>query len=214
MSGRSAYVRAKRNEIAEKTERRRLGHYNEHDDFIYGLSGNPAARPPVAINGPYISPSHHSHHRRHSVSDGGSIYAYSPQPYSHRKAPRPIVIVSAIEKSDIRSNVDGLSKSIRGAIGRFMKGGNDHHSTQRARQSEITLGSDGGSHSSGFTPSVTAVPSLIDSPAEDKSEMTVVAPSTYGHRPKHQNSTNMPIRRFEGGGKGPQPGWKLLSNVS
>ena len=214
MSGRSAYVRAKTGQIAEKKARAQHHYYGHNDDFIHGISGNPTGKHAVFIN----PPDGQSLRRRHSVSSGGSTYTYMPTTQA-RKTPRPIIVASAIEKSDFRTHLDGMSKSVRGKLGRLIKGSNDHHNAPTPPPPVVSNNSDTASRSTGFTPSVTAVPSLEPGtpPNEPQGLFGNITSSASTITPKakyHQHSTTtMPIRRFEGGGKGPQPGWKLLSNV-
>jgi hypothetical protein len=219
MSGRSAYVRAKTGQIAEKrarSQQQQQLHYLHTDEYIYGNNPNKA----VYITPNFVAPDVPPPRRRHSVSSGGSTFTYMPAVATPRKPPRPIVIASAVEKSDFRTHLDGMSKSVRGKLGRLIKGGDEN----RAPPPPPTLlapvastGSDSGSRSTGMTPSVTAVPSLEPGTPPGETSTLFSGSSLVGRDPqppkKHQHSTSMPIRRFEGGGKGPQPGWKLLSNV-
>jgi len=208
-------VRAKTGQIAEKKARAAQQYYGHGDDFIHGISGNPTGKhamfldPPFTSNGP-------PPRRRHSVSSGGSTYTYMPA--QARKPPRPIIIASAIEKSDFRTHLDGMSKSVRGKLGRLIKGNNDHPTVQPPQAPVVLNNSDTASRSTGFTPSVTAVPSLEPGtpPNEPQGLFSNITSPTSAITPKakhQQHSAAMSIRRFEGGGKGPQPGWKLLSNV-
>jgi len=208
-------VRVKTGQIAEKKARAQQQHYGHHDDFIHGISGNPTGKHAMFVS-PAFTSDGPAPRRRHSVSSGGSTYTYMPT--QARKPPRPIIIASAIEKSDFRTHLDGMSKSVRGKLGRLIKGNNDHPTTQAPQQPVVSNHSDSGSRSTGFTPSVTAVPSLEPGtpPNESQGLFSNLTSSTSTITPKakqFQHSTSMPIRRFEGGGKGPQPGWKLLSNV-
>ncbi|SLM36225.1 hypothetical protein LPUS_05712 [Lasallia pustulata] len=152
--------------------------------------------------------------RRQSISSAGSTYAYPAAP---PRKPRPIIVASAIEKSDFRTHLDGMSASLRGKLGRLIKGGDDPPTRRQRPPGTASNSSDAGSRSTGaFTPSVTAVPSL--SPSTPPSDLpaaypALVPPTTSsGPRSKPQESVIHKIRRFEGGGKLPQLGWKSLSN--
>lgn len=209
MSGRSAYVRAKKGELADKTARRQ---YQVDDNYLYGY-GASLSRPAIPTMPTYQAVSHNR--RRQSISSGGSTYAY---PISAPRKLRPIIVASAIEKSDFRTHLDGMSASLRGKLGRLIKGGDDHANTQQLPPGTASNSSDAGSRSTGaFTPSLTAVPSL--SPSTPPSDLPAAYPSlvppttSSGPRSRQQESVIHKIRRFEGGGKLPQLGWKSLSNV-
>lgn len=216
MSGRSAIVRTK---IAQQADKKSQVHEHRdcgHDDyFIYGYAATPE-RPNFSTNPSYLS-SPRTNRRRQSVSSTGSAYGY-PQP---PRKPRPIVIQSAIEKSDFRTHLDGMSSSLRGKLGRLLRGGDSDSSGKKRRPGTSTSRSDSDTRSTTrsttFTPSVEAVPSLT--PSTSPSEVPSSYPSlrtltTYSSRSKQQQeSVIYKIRRFEGGGKLPQLSWKSLANV-
>ena len=208
MSGRSAFVRAKNVQKADRKVSREHSGYEDEDYYPYGYSATP-----VSTNfscGSTARPSR----RRQSVSSAGSTYGY-PQPL---RKPRPIVIASAIEKSDFRTHLDGMSSSLRGKIGKLLgRGDHDSSGPNKRRPGTATINSDSDSRSTDWAPSITAVPSL--SPSTSPSDVPSTYPSlgtptsnTSRHRPQ-QESVVHKIRRFEGGGKLPQLGWKSLSNV-
>ena len=212
MSGRSAYVRAKKGELADRTARRQYQEFHVDDNYLYGY-GASLSRQAIPTMPSFQAVSHNR--RRQSISSGGSTYAY---PVAPPRKPRPIIVASAIEKSDFRTHLDGMSASLRGKLGRLIKGGDDPPTRQQRPPGTASNSSDAGSRSTGaFTPSVTAVPSL--SPSTPPSDLpaaypALVPPTTSsGPRSKPQESVIHKIRRFEGGGKLPQLGWKSLSNV-
>ena len=222
MSGRSAYVRAKNTEQADKRlQRQQSENYHYDDSHLYGYSGAPVglSRPTISANPSYISSPRPR--RRQSISSSGSTYGYPPP--SMRK-PRPIIVASAIEKSDFRTHLDGMSASLRGKLGRMLRHSDDHSNNRQQQppkrpgtatassESDYTVGS------TSFTPSVGAVPSLSTStsPSDVPSSFpSLNQPQTHAIRSKHQQQENVlhKIRRFEGGGKLPQLGWKSLSMV-
>ncbi len=215
MSGRSAYVRAKNTEQADKRAQRALSDYGREDHFVFGNSGAPlsTARPNLSADPSYVAPPRPR--RRQSISSASSTYGYPPP--SMRK-PRPIIVASAIEKSDFRTHLDGMSASLRGKLGRLMKGGDDHTPLGRRRNGPVTASSDTDSYSTDLTPSLNAVPSLTASTTPSEGPPTLPsfgAPTSHAIRSKQQQESVLPaIRRFEGCGKLPQLGWKSLSNVS
>lgn len=214
MSGRSAYVRAKNTEKADKKLLRQqpenYGGYEEQKGV--------ASRPNLVANPSYVSSPRPRH--RQSISSSGSTYGYPPP--SMRK-PRPIIVASAIEKSDFRTHLDGMSATLRGKLGRMLRHGDDGNNNQQQlarRPGTATASSDSDytAASTHFTPSLGAVPSLSPStsPSDGQSGYYASQQSqSHAIRSKHQQHENAlhKIRSFEGGGKLPQLGWKSLSNV-
>ena len=221
MSGRSAYVRAKNTEQADK---RAFKEYAE-DPHPYGYTGPPVSRPQLGgypQHPSYTSPmSPPPHIRRRSHSSAGSSFGYPTAP--HLNKPRPIVIASAIEKSDFRTHLDGMSSNLRGKIGGLIKGKKELPKAVRRPGTAVTESDfDFQSRSTDVTtPSIGQVPSLTHSstvPSEGPG--TLSSHTSYSlptrerkERPQHESVVHK-IRRFEGGGKLPQLGWKSLSNVS
>lgn len=214
MSGRSAYVRAKNIQQADKRAIKDYSEYEE-DPYLYGYTGAPMPmpRPVISTNPSYVS----QHLRRRSASSAGSTYGYPAAPHLHK--PRPIVIASAIEKSDFRTHLDGMSTSLRGKLGGLMKSKKDPPPVKNLRRPGLSsYNSDFGTPSADLTtPSIDAVPSLSSSTTRSDGQTT----SSSGHshaiptrQRQPQDSVAHKIRRFEGGGKLPQLGWKSLSNVS
>ncbi|KAL8803434.1 MAG: hypothetical protein Q9223_006187 [Gallowayella weberi] len=213
MSGRSAYVRKTNTEKADKRAHRHHDSYGAYDETRDTFS-----RPNFSANASYVSSSRPR--RRQSVSSSSSTYGYPPP--SMRK-PRPIIVASAIEKSDFRTHLDGMSATLRGKLGRMLRHSDDasNNSQQppirRPGTATASTDSDYTVPSTHFTPSLGAVPSL--SPSTSPSDI----PS--GHYSTHQSQSHTirskshyenalhKIRSFEGGGKLPQLGWKSLSNA-
>ena len=217
MSGRSAYVRKQNLQQADKHAFRDGADYGFDDSYLYGYTGAPipASRPTLPPNTPHTARS-----RRRSHSSAGSSYGY-PLPHipSHMRKPRPIIVASAIEKSDFRTHLDGMSSTLRGKIGGLIKIKREPpKDLPSLRPGTSTATSDYGSRSTDFTPSLGAVPSLSTSTTPSEPLETY----STGHHPhalsiprqrQPQESVINKIRRFEGGGKLPQLGWKSLSNV-
>ena len=219
MSGRGAYARKQNLEQADKRAFKEYSEYSHDDPYFYGYPGGPksASRPNFSATPSYQS-SHHSNPRRRSASSGGSSFGY-PLPHipSHMRKPRPIIVASAIEKSDFRTHLDGMSSTLRGKLGGLIKGKKDNVEKPRLRPLTSTMNSDFPSRSENYTPSLDAVPSLTSStaPSEGQATFSSSGQHTPALRQKHQQESVMhKIRRFEGGGKLPQLGWKSLSNVS
>ena len=221
MSGRSAYVRVKTGQLADKTAKQQYPDYDQDGSYIYGFSGPPTPQALMPITHSYTSMPHPTR-RRQSLSSGSSTYAYPPPP---PRKPRPIIVASAIEKSDFRTHFDGMSRSVRGKLGRLIKGNDDTNASSNTRSAPYrpttaSGSSESGSRSTGFStgfaPSLTAVPSLSSNtpPPEGPAAYRPLAMSSqYDARAKQQDAMIQSIRRFEGGGKLPQLGWKSLSNV-
>lgn len=213
MSGRSAYARKGNVAKADKKHRQQesYGGYDENRDTL--------SRPTFSANASYVSSPRPR--RRQSVSSTSSTYGYPPP--SMRK-PRPIIVASAIEKSDFRTHLDGMSATLRGKLGRMLRHGDDatnnnqHLPIRRPGTATASTDSDYTVPSTHFTPSLGAVPSLSPSTSpSDAASGYYSAHQSQSHtiRSKSQWQDNAlhKIRSFEGGGKLPQLGWKSLSNV-
>ena len=223
MSGRSAYVRAKNNQQAggRQTSFKQYSDFAPDEPYIYGYTGptsHSMSRPVISQSSSYVS-SPPPHIRRRSHSSAGSAYGYPGAPHLHK--PRPIVIASAIEKSDFRTHLDGMSSTLRGKIGGFMKGKKDN-TPEKPRRRPGTSSADSefeyNSRSTELTvPSVGAVPSLTNSVATSEGPGPFSTHQSLNSLPTRTRQTQEAvihkIRRFEGGGKLPQLGWKSLSNV-
>lgn len=216
MSGRSAYVRKQNLEKADKRAHKDHPEHIFEDPYLYGLSGTPNS----SSKHTYSNPSYSLNSRRRSASSASSNYGYPlPNIPAHMRKPRPIIVASAIEKSDFRTHLDGMSSSLRGKLGGLIKGKKEPpKDLPRLRQGTSTATSDYGSRSTEFTPSIGAVPSLSTSttPSEPQEPYSTGHHSHSSSAPRQrqqQESVIHKIRRFEGGGKLPQLGWKSLSNV-
>ena len=217
MSGRSAYVRKQNLQQADKHALKDNTDYGFEDPYLYGYTGAPVppSRPTISSHSSY-----NPHPRRRSASSASSSYGY-PLPHvpSHMRKPRPIIVASAIEKSDFRTHLDGMSSSLRGKIGGLIKGKKEPaKELPRLRPGTSTAHSDFGSRSTDFTPSIGAVPSLSTSTTPSEVQETYSTghhahPLSTPRQRQQQESVIHKIRRFEGGGKLPQLGWKSLSNV-
>ena len=214
-------MRVKTGQLADKTAKQQYPDYDQDGSYIYGFSEPPTPQTMMPITRSYTSMPHPAR-RRQSMSSGSSTYAYPPPP---SRKPRPIIVASAIEKSDFRTHFDGMSRSVRGKLGRLIKGSDDNNTSANARSAlhgpiAPPASSESGSRSTGmstgFAPSLTAVPSLSSStppPDGPGSYRPHVTSLPYDARVKQQDAMIQSIRRFEGGGKLPQLGWKSLSNV-
>ena len=226
MSGRSAIVRAKTAQSADKTAKKHAADFGPDYEFIYGLSTPPVPFKSLPVTAqsygsiPYGSvPYSYGHvpygsvpyapqpRRRQSISSSSSSYGYvAPLP---RKA-RPIVLASAIEKSDFRVHFDGMSRSVRGKLSKFMKKDDDVNDQPRRMPVATSTSSESGSRSTDFAPSFTAPSSP---PLHGMNGFQSYACLNQDAR-KNQDHSRVPrVKRFEGGGKAPQVQWKLLSNV-
>ena len=152
-------------------------------------------------------------------------------PQQMRK-PKAIVVASAIEKSDFRTHLDGVSNHLRGKLGKLF-GGSDTDSTATIRRPDTatntTASSGSDSPDTTFTPENRGAPSL--SPVTSPSEITSAYPGVGAVNHKTRPSPSRPpakaerpvkprdrddsvlhqIRKFEGGGKLPQLGWKSMA---
>ena len=224
-------MRAKATERADKRAYKEYDNDNHHhhqpsqsQSHLYGYPGAPMTRPSIPTNPSYMSPlSPPPHIRRRSHSSAGSSYGYPTAPHLYK--PRPIVIASAIEKSDFRTHLDGMSSNLRGKLGGLIKGKKDLEKSgkQPRRPGTSTAESTDFEFQSRSTdvttPSLGAVPSLAHSTVPSDGPGTLSSHTSYSlptrERQKgQQESVIHKIRRFEGGGKLPQLGWKSLSNVS
>ena len=224
MSGRSAYVRAKNSQQASgrQSSFKQYSDFAPDEPYIYGYTG-----PPHGMTRPIVSSSNNSyvshpppHLRRRSHSSAGSAYGYPGAPHLHK--PRPIVIASAIEKSDFRTHLDGMSSTVRGKLGGLMKVKKDNTPDKNKRRADAPSAEsefEFNSRSTEMTtPSVGAVPSLTNSTAASEGPGPGAFPSSHSYslpsrQRQPQEAVIHKIRRFEGGGKLPQLGWKSLSNV-
>lgn len=212
MSGRSAYVRAKNTERADKRLGRNCREFVIEDLSLYKYSRRNPFVKGFSSSATYVS-SPPSSRRRHSLSSSGSTYPYPAPP-----APTsgPIIVTSAIEKSDFRTHLDGMSTTLRGKLGRLLKGGDEHQHQHQRAPDVAHVGLEMNSRHDG-TPSIDAVPSLSPSTSPDEASFPPAArqPPTPATRVRqHRDAVIHKIRRFEGGGKLPQLDWKSIASVS
>lgn len=210
-------MRKQNHQQADKRAYKDHTDYSFEDPYLYGLSGTPisTSKPTISTN-----PSYTLQSRRRSASSASSNYGY-PLPHvpAHIRKPRPIIVASAIEKSDFRTHLDGMSSSLRGKLGGLIKGKKEpQKELPRLRPGTSTAASDFGSRSTDFTPSIGAVPSLSTSTTPSEAHETYSTghhshTSSAPRQRQQQESLIHRIRRFEGGGKLPQLGWKSLCNV-
>lgn len=213
MSGRSAYVRAKNTERADKNALKVYSESRVEDRYLYNYPNGSPSIPTVSTNPSYLTSPHPSR-RRHSGSSSGSLYAYPPPPVRRN---HPIVVTTAIEKSELRTHLDSLSSTLRGKIGRVFRGGEGHPNLIRRRRLDpATVNMEIQPRHHDCPPSVDAVPSLSPSTSPEAASFpqAIRQPPAAPARVKHREGVTSKIRRFEGGGKLPQLGWKSLSSVS
>lgn len=211
MSGRSAYVRAKNTERADKSAHKFYPEYANDECYMYSYSTGPQLAPTVSMNASYISSQ--TPGRRHSLSSSGSMYVYPPPPM---RKPRPIIVASAIEKSDFRTHLDGMSSTLRGKLGRLLKNKDDPSPSNRRVPGSVTPGLDLDPRTVDLTPSIDAVPSLSPSTSPEAPTFppAIRQPPKPPNRIRQQRDTVIhKIRKFEGGGKLPQLGWKSIASV-
>ena len=223
MSGRSAHSRAKIHEQADKRAFKEIAEHHE-EPYMYGYTGPTGTRPHAPSQSQYRNPlSPPPHIRRRSHSSQGSHYGYPTAP--HLSKPRPIVIASAIEKSDFRTHLDGMSNNLRGKLGGVFKGKKElEKPKRRPGTTSSTTGSDFDFQTRSTdvtTPSIGNVPSLTHASTVPSEAPSLFSHNSYSlptrerpHQKPAAESVIQKIRRFEGGGKLPQLGWKSLSNVS
>lgn len=212
-------MRKQNHEQADKRALKEYSDYGHEDPYLYGYpSGAMSASKPTFSTTPSLQSSLQSNPRRRSASSTSSTYGYTlPHMPSHIRKPRPIVVSSAIEKSDFRTHLDGMSSSLRGKLGGLIKGKKDVIEKPRPRPVTSAMNMDISSRSENYTPSLDAVPSLTSSTSPSEGQATFSSSGYLTPASRHrqqQESVIHKIRRFEGGGKLPQLGWKSLSNVS
>ena len=209
MSGRSAYVRAQKEKQADKHYlKQRYGdetwqeeHFGEPDtkdaqDFRrLSVESIPSGLQPHPLS---VAPTVYGYQQRHNAQP----YMYKSR--AARQQLRPIVIASAIEKSDFRTHLDGLTDSVRGKLGRIMgirdKPPTRSESKASYRRSSVTMSP---------PPSLNAVPSLIPSLPSPAKALPFARPSsgTQGRPGSHEGSF-LAIGVFQGGGKTFTHDWK------
>ena len=211
MSGRSAFARAQKEKQADRNYlQNRYGDPQWQEQYLQdsdarhsnsfrrlSIDSLPSAPQPHPLS---VEPSSHS--RQQQRNDRQQYLYRAPPP----KQLRPIVIASAIDKSDFRTHLDGLTDSVRGKLGRMvgMKKEKDlkrPESTASYRRASVTLSP---------PPPVNAVPPLIPSlPSPQKAFPFAARPSsgTQG-RPSSHESGLPAVGVFHGSGRTYFHDWK------
>lgn len=191
MAGRSAFARVKFNEQA-KDDTKKQG--VETSLKVY-------AGPHFSSTGP---------RRPESVifsGRAGSIYGYRSSPIQR---PQPLVLTSAIEKSEARVHVEGISTILRNTIGKMIKVGEDGSISNRNRPLLMAAGLSLQTPHIDTIPSVDCVPALSPSVSPETEHFPGGVEDSSAEFEKYKDS----FRRFQGGGKLPELDWTSLSHVS
>lgn len=174
---------------------------NSHHRSASGAMSHPLSNPS------YISPS--APRRPESVI----LSAHSGSSHGHRSSPirrpQPLVLTSAIEKSEARVHVEGISTILRNTIGKMINIGEDGSIPGRNRPVVIAAGLSLQSPQLDFIPSVDCVPALSPSISPETEHFPGGIQDCSAEFEKYKDS----FRRFQGGGKLPQMDWTSLSNV-
>ena len=217
MSGRSAYVRAKKTELAEKKSTRGRHELREQDenDIISALSVLPPVAPAPTTFHPNVSAALQSTYgpfRRQSISSTRSCHHHHHL-HHHARRPRvPVIETSAIEKSDFRTHLDGMSATLRGKLGRFLNAKTEDTSPGEVPRPETAYGStssESRAQSFGLAPSASQSTSSGKSPANDVGPAFALAP--YAPAPSQQKALVSRVRKFEPHmpqGKAPEQGYQ------
>lgn len=215
MSGRSAYVRAKKTELAEKksTKGRQELREQDEDDIISALSVLPPVAPVPTTFYPNVSAAlqaTYGPYRRSSISSAKSCHYHHHHPARRIRA--PVIETSAIEKSDFRTHLDGMSASLRSKLGRFLNAKTQDTSTGEVQRPETAYGSsssDSRAQSFGLAPSTSQSTSSGKSPANEIG----VGYTCAAYVPAHlqQKALVSRVRRFESHmpqGRAPEQGYQ------
>jgi len=214
MSGRSAYVRAKKTELAEKKSTRGRQDLREQDenDIISALSVLPPVAPAPTTFHPNVSAAlqaTYGPYRRQSNSSARSCHHH----HHHARRPRvPVIETSAIEKSDFRTHLDGMSATLRSKLGRFLNAKTEDTSFGEVQRPDTAYGSSSSEsrvQSFGLPPSTSQSTSSGKSPANDFGPSFTSAP----HAPVHlqQKALVSRVRKFESHmpqGRAPEQGYQ------
>lgn len=216
MAGRSAFARVKFHEQAKEDARKQGGEnpmriYAQvvsNSQNVVGLRSG-SALVGLPSNGPlYISPS--PPRRPESIIfSGHSGSSYDPRTSPIRR-PQPLVLTSAIEKSEARVHVEGISTILRNTLGKMINVGEDGSIPSRTRPMVMTAGLSVHSPRTDPTPSVDCVPALSPSTSPETENFPKGSQDYSAEFEKYKGS----FRRFQGGGKLPELDWTSLSNVS
>lgn len=212
MAGRSAFARVKFHEQA-KDDAKKQGTENSMRVYTHVVtnshyrSGSATTSHPLN-NHSYVSPS--ASRRPESVILSG----HSGSSHGHRSSPirrpQPLVLTSAIEKSEARVHVEGISTILRNTIGKMINIGEDGSIPGRNRPVVIAAGLSLQSPQLDFAPSIDCVPALSPSLSPETESFPGGIQDCSAEFEKYKDS----FRRFQGGGKLPQLDWTSLSNVS
>lgn len=212
MAGRSAFARVKFHEQA-KDDAKKSGTENSMRIYTHVVTNSHHRSASGAMshslgNPSYISPS--APRRPESVI----LSAHSGSSHGHRSSPirrpQPLVLTSAIEKSEARVHVEGISTILRNTIGKMINIGEDGSIPGRNRPVVIAAGLSLQSPQLDFIPSVDCVPALSPSISPETEHFPGGIQDCSAEFEKYKDS----FRRFQGGGKLPQMDWTSLSNVS
>ena len=215
MSGRSAHVRLKKTELAETSSVRGRHDLREQDenDIISALSVLPPVAPIPTTFHPNVSAAlqaTYGPYRRQSISSARSCHHHH---HHHARRPRvPVIETSAIEKSDFRTHLDGMSASLRGKLGRFLNAKTADTSQGEPSRPETGYGStssESRAQSFGLAPSTSQSTSSGKSPANDVGPCFTSAP--HGPPALLQKALVSRVRKFEAHmpqGKAPEQGYQ------
>lgn len=216
MAGRSAFARVKFNEQA-KEDTKRQGDENPvriyaqvvgNSQNVVGLRSVPGLVALPSNGSLYISPS--APRRPESIIFSGHSGSSYGQRTSPIRRPQPLVLTSAIEKSDARVHVEGISTILRNTIGKMINIGEDGSIPSRTRPVVMAAGLSVHPPQTDPTPSVDCVPALSPSISPETEHFPNGTQDYSAEFEKYKGS----FRRFQGGGKLPELDWTSLSNVS
>ena len=218
MSGRSAFARAQKEKQADQHYlRTRHGGLQSPDHYYGNIDAqamydhrrrsvdslpSPTSQPTLSID-PRLYGYPQQQQQQQQQRPSGGPYAYGPQP---PRQPRPIVIASAIEKSDFRTHLDGITDSVRGKLGRFMGVSKE----KEYKRPESKISNRRASVTISPTPSAHAVPCLIPSlPPPAKALPFAARPSSGTQARPGSHEEGFPsVGVFQGGGKTVFRDWK------
>ena len=216
MAGRSAFARVKFHEQAKEDAKKNgtdtsirvythvatSSHSSAGHRSGSGMTSHPLQNPF------YVFPS--TPRRPESVI----LSAHSGSSHGHRaspiRRPQPLIVTSAIEKSEARVHVEGISTILRNTIGKIINIGEDGSIPDRTRPVVIATGLSLRSPQLNTTPSVDCVPALSPSISPETDHFPGGIQDCSTEFEKYKDS----FRRFQGGGKLPQLDWTSLANVS
>ena len=212
MSGRSAFARVQKEKQADRNYlEKRYGAASPWQEQYLQDSNTyePNDLRRLSIDSLPSAPQHHPLSVEPS-SHGRQVSRNERQQYLYRAPPpkqlRPIVIASAIEKSDFRTHLDGLTDSVRGKLGRMVGLKKERElkrpeSTASYRRASVTLSP---------PPPADAVPSLIPSLPSPQKAFPFAArpPAGIQGRPGSQENGFPAVGVFHGSGRTYFHDWK------